>query len=70
MNHGFTAGWQRLVIFAQPMVLAEPAKGPFDILLCRLQTIKMDNSHTLLKTVSKRGGAPFVKSNGKSRSTG
>jgi len=29
IDHGFAAGWQRLVVFAQPTVLAEPAKGPF-----------------------------------------
>jgi hypothetical protein len=28
VDHGFTAGRQRLVILAQPPILAEPAKGP------------------------------------------
>jgi hypothetical protein len=30
VDHGFTTGRQRLVVFAQPTVFAEPAEGSFD----------------------------------------
>jgi hypothetical protein len=29
VDHSFTTGWQRLVVLAQPPILAKPPKGPF-----------------------------------------
>jgi hypothetical protein len=29
VNHSFATGWQRLVVIAQPTILAKPTEGPF-----------------------------------------